>query len=79
MKKIAAITLALALSTGLAYAQDKEALIVRDAAGNIIRIAGMAPAAAVAAGVVIFAGIAYAVSQSDDGTFVVTTATATGT
>lgn len=79
MKKLAAITLALALSTGLAYAQDTEPLIVRDAAGNIIRIAGMAPAAAAAVGIVIFFGIAYAVSQSDDGTFVVTTATATGT
>ena len=79
MKKFALI-LALALSvSAFLHAQDTEPLIVRDADGKITKIAGMAPAAAVAAGIVIFAGIAYAVSQNDDGTIVVTTATATGT
>lgn len=79
MKKFALI-LALALSmSAFLHAQDNEPLIVRDADGNITKIAGMTPAAAVAVGIVVFAGIAYAVSQNDDGTFVVTAATATAT
>ena len=67
------------LVLGMVSAADTEPLIVRDAAGNITSIAGMTPAAALAAGVVIFGGLAYAVSQNEDGTFVVVTTTATAT
>lgn len=77
MKKTA---LMLALALGLsstAIAGDATPLVVRDAAGNIISVGGLAPGVAVVGGIVIIAGVAYMVSEVGDNFVVVATATGT--